>query len=256
MRFPIKKSPLLFLNIKNSRFAKFKKTMELDLEKGELVLIDKPLNWTSFDVVAKMRGRLTKKFGKKVKIGHAGTLDPLATGLLIICIGKMTKSIDTFQAQTKEYTGEITLGKTTPSYDLETDFDSEKPYEHLTNTQIKEATKLFIGDIAQIPPIYSAVKIDGKAAYLSARKGKDIEMKAKNISITQFEITSITLPKVTFLVNCSKGTYIRSLANDFGQELGTGAHLSALRRTKIGDFSVENAISPEKWIALFEQTEG
>ena len=226
--------------------------METNTEKDRVVLIDKPLHWTSFDVVAKMRTPLRKVFGKAVKIGHAGTLDPLATGLLIICIGKMTKQIESFQAQEKEYTGTITLGKTTPSYDLETAFDSEAPYEHISESDIINATKQFTGEISQIPPKFSAVKVDGKSAYLAARKGKDIEIKAKNVIIYAFEITEIVLPNVHFRVKCSKGTYIRSLAHDLGQVLQCGAHLSALRRTKIGDFDVQNAVSPEMWVEKFK----
>jgi len=202
----------------------------------KVLLIDKPLNWTSFDVVKKL------KFALKVKkIGHAGTLDPLATGLLILCTGKMTKSIEKYQAQEKEYTGEFTLGYTTPSYDLETEPEFQNDPKHLSLKQIKEATKYFKGEVEQTPPIFSAVKTGGKRAYSLAREGKEVKLKSREVTISQFDITDFDENKVRFRVKCSKGTYIRSLAHDFGQKLEVGAYLSALRRTKIGDFSVEDA---------------
>ncbi|MEY8781835.1 tRNA pseudouridine(55) synthase TruB [Allomuricauda sp. XS_ASV26] len=216
-----------------------------DFLNGRILLIDKPLEWTSFQAVNALKWAIRKKFGlKKIKIGHAGTLDPLATGLLIICTGKFTKKIPELQGQIKEYTGTITLGATTPSYDLETEVNETFPTEHLTNESIQEATTQFLGEIDQVPPIFSALKKDGKRLYELAREGKQVEIKSRKIEILEFEITRINLPEVDFRVVCSKGTYIRSLAHDFGNALGSGAHLSKLRRTKIGDFNVDNATSP------------
>ncbi|MCG2429661.1 tRNA pseudouridine(55) synthase TruB [Aequorivita xiaoshiensis] len=215
-----------------------------DYKEGQVILIDKPLEWTSFQAVNKVRWLIKKSFGfKKIKVGHAGTLDPLATGLLIICSGKFTKKIDTFQAQEKEYTGTFTLGATTPSYDLETEINKNFDISGITSEQIHEATKQFIGEIKQQPPVFSALKKDGKRLYEFARNGEEVEIPFRKITISEFEITRIDLPNIDFRVVCSKGTYIRSLANDFGKALNNGAHLSALRRTKIGDFSVANAIS-------------
>lgn len=226
----------------------------MDFEKGEVLLIDKPLNWTSFDVVNKLRYKISKKVGvKRIKIGHAGTLDPLATGLLIICTGKMTKQIDTFQAQEKEYTGSLMVGSTTPSYDLETEVQFFADYQHLTKEEIIEKTKLFIGTINQKPPIFSAIKVNGKPLYQSARKGQDVEIPTKQVRIDDFDITNIDLPKIDFRVKCSKGTYIRSLANDFGQVLNVGAYLSSLQRTKIGDYSLENAYQLEDFLQKLEE---
>lgn len=213
---------------------------------GQVLLIDKPLKWSSFQAVNALKWAIRRKFNlKKFKIGHAGTLDPLATGLLIICTGKFTKKIPELQGQVKEYTGTITVGGTTPSYDLETEVDKIFDIEHITPKLIQTATKQFIGNIQQIPPIFSALKKDGKRLYEYAREGKDIEIKPREIEISDFEITKIDLPKIDFRVVCSKGTYIRTLAHDFGKALHSGAHLSALRRTKIGDFNVDNAIDPE-----------
>ena len=220
-----------------------------DYLNGQILLIDKPLTWTSFQVVNKLRWEIKQKFKiKNIKVGHAGTLDPLATGLLILCTGKQTKNIDNYQAQTKEYTGTFTLGATTPSYDLETEIDKTFPTEHLTDEIIHKTTEQFVGEIQQIPPIFSAIKKDGKRLYELARKGETTEIKARTVTITEFEITNINFPKVDFRVVCSKGTYIRSLAFDFGKALNSGAHLSTLRRTKIGDFSVDNAASIEGFI--------
>jgi|SRR5690606_12708755 len=220
-----------------------------DYLSGQILLIDKPLHWTSFQVVNKLRWEIKQAFKlKKIKVGHAGTLDPLATGLLVICTGKMTKQIDTFQAQTKEYTGTIVLGSTTPSYDLETDINKTFPTEHITSELIKETTKQFVGDIQQYPPIFSAIKKDGKRLYEHARAGSEVKIEPRNITIDAFEITNISGLEVNFKVVCSKGTYIRSLANDFGKALQSGAHLSALRRTKIGDFNVIDAVSIETFI--------
>tara|TARA_Y100001933_G_scaffold263235_1_gene323874 strand:+ start:2959 stop:3663 length:705 start_codon:yes stop_codon:yes gene_type:complete len=216
-----------------------------DFLNGQILLIDKPLEWTSFQAVNALKWAIRKKFGlKKIKIGHAGTLDPLATGLLIICTGKFTKKIPELQGQVKEYTGTFTLGATTPSFDLETEVDKTFPIEHITDASIKAATKKFLGEIEQIPPIFSALKKDGKRLYELAREGKEVEIKSRKIEILEFEITRIALPEVDFRVVCSKGTYIRSLAHDFGKALDSGAHLSELRRTKIGDFNVDNATTP------------
>lgn len=214
-----------------------------DYKEGQVILIDKPLEWTSFQAVNKVRWLIKKEFGiKKIKVGHAGTLDPLATGLLIICSGKFTKKIDTFQAQDKEYTGTFTLGATTPSYDLETEIDQTFDISEITSEKIKNAAKEFIGEIQQQPPVFSALKKDGKRLYEFARSGEAVEIPFRTVTISEFEITKIDLPKVDFRIVCSKGTYIRSLANDFGKTLNNGAHLSALRRTKIGQFSVEKAL--------------
>ena len=217
---------------------------EEDFKNGQVLLIDKPLEWTSFQAVNKLRWHIKQRFKiKKIKVGHAGTLDPLATGLLIICTGKQTKEIYTYQGQIKEYTGTFTVGATTPSYDLETEINEMFPTEHISEELLKETTKQFLGDIQQKPPIFSAIKKDGKRLYELARKGETTEIASRQVTISEFEITNINLPKVDFRVVCSKGTYIRSLAFDFGKALNSGAHLSALRRTKIGDFSVDNADS-------------
>ena len=220
-----------------------------DFQAGQVLLIDKPLNWTSFQVVNKLRWKIRKTFNiKKIKVGHAGTLDPLATGLLVICTGKMTKQINTFQGQIKEYTGTIVLGSTTPSFDLETDIDKTFPVDHISEKLIHETTKQFIGEIEQLPPVFSAVKKDGKRLYEFARAGEDVEIKPRVVTIKCFEITKIESKSIEFRVVCSKGTYIRSLAHDFGKALNSGAHLCALRRTKIGDFHVDDALSIEGFI--------
>jgi len=220
-----------------------------DFLSGQVLLIDKPLRLTSFDVVNKLRWGIRKAFNlKKIKVGHAGTLDPLATGLLVICTGKMTKQIDSFQRQIKEYTGTFVLGSTTPSFDLETEIDNHFPTEHITEALIHETTNQFFGDIQQIPPIFSAIKKDGQRLYKFARQGEEVEIEPRTVNIQEFEITKIDGNTVDFRVVCSKGTYIRSLANDFGKALNSGAYLSSLRRTKIGDFSVENAISPAAFV--------
>lgn len=209
-------------------------------EPARVLLIDKPFGWTSFQAVKKVKYELKAK-----KIGHAGTLDPLATGLLIICTGKMTKSIEGIQAQPKEYTGTFVLGETTPSFDLETETDAHYPTEHITEDLLLSTLNQFIGEIEQTPPLYSAVKIDGKRAYEIARKGGSAEIKSKQITIYEFELTRIEMPHVDFRVKCSKGTYIRSLARDFGFALNSGAYLTNLRRTKIGDYSVDDATNPK-----------
>ncbi len=216
-----------------------------DYLEGQILLIDKPLTWTSFQAVNALKWAIRRKFElKKIKIGHAGTLDPLATGLLLVCTGKFTKRIIELQGQVKEYTGTITLGATTPSYDLETEVDNTYPTEHITEELIHRATEQFIGEIQQFPPVFSALKKDGKRLYEYAREGKEVEIKSRSVEIHKFEITHIEMPNITFRVVCSKGTYIRSLANDFGKALNSGAHLSSLRRTKIGDFNVDNAVTP------------
>jgi len=222
------------------------KTAE-DFLEGQILLIDKPLTWSSFQAVNKLKYILKRKYDlpKKFKIGHAGTLDPLATGLLIICTGKFTKKIAEIQAQAKEYTGTITVGATTPSYDLETEVDATFPTEHISEALILETTKQFLGEIDQKPPVFSAIKKDGKRLYEHARAGEEVEIATRKTTIHEFEITRIALPEIDFRVKCSKGTYIRSLAFDFGIALNSGAHLTALRRTKIGDYDVINGVSPE-----------
>ena len=218
---------------------------EEDFLNGQVLLIDKPLGWTSFQAVNKLKWAIRKKFAlKKIKIGHAGTLDPLATGLLIICTGKFTKKIPDYQGQTKEYTGTITLGSTTPSYDLETEINQKFPTEHITGDLIKKTTLQFLGEIEQAPPVFSAIKKDGKRLYEYAREGKEVTVKKRKVLINSFDITDVNLPEVSFVINCSKGTYIRSMAHDFGKALGSGGHLSQLRRTKIGDFNVNIAQDP------------
>lgn len=222
-------------------------------KEGQVLLIDKPLNWTSFQVVNKIRWLIKRKFSiKKIKVGHAGTLDPLATGLLILCTGKFTKKIEEFQGMVKEYTGEITLGATTPSYDLETEVNEHFSIQHINTERIYKAAESFIGEISQKPPIFSAIKKEGKRLYEIAREGKQTEIKPRKITIYEFEITNISLPKVQFRVVCSKGTYIRSLAYDFGKALDSGGYLSKLRRTKIGNFNVEKAVSIEEFLLHFE----
>lgn len=221
-----------------------------DFQNGQVLLIDKPLGWTSFQVVNKLRWAIRQTFNlKKIKVGHAGTLDPLATGLLIVCTGKFTKKINDYQGLFKEYTGSFTLGATTPSFDLETEINNQFPIDHLTNEIIHQTTKQFLGEIEQKPPIYSAIKQDGERLYKAARRGEVVPIKVRKVQIHEFDITKIALHEsdnyqVDFRVKCSKGTYIRSIANDFGKALNSGAHLSSLRRTKIGDFSVEKALDP------------
>jgi tRNA pseudouridine55 synthase len=218
---------------------------------GQVLLIDKPLEWSSFQVVNKLRWLIRKEYKiKKIKVGHAGTLDPLASGLLIICTGKETKNISTYQAQEKEYTGTITLGGTTPSYDLETEIDQTFALDQLTEKSIKETTAQFTGEIQQKPPIFSAIKKDGKRLYELARAGETTEIEARTVTVNEFEITRIELPEVDFKISCSKGTYIRSIAHDFGAVLNNGGHLSSLRRTAIGNYRVENAMSIESFEKL------
>ena len=220
-----------------------------DFLEGQILLIDKPLTWSSFQAVNKLKYILKRQYNlpKKFKIGHAGTLDPLATGLLIVCTGKFTKRIAEIQGQAKEYTGTFTVGATTPSYDLETEVDATFPIEHITTELIQEMAKQFLGEIDQKPPVFSAIKKDGKRLYEHARAGEEVEIAFRKTTIHEFEITKFDLPKIEFRVVCSKGTYIRSLAFDFGKALNSGAHLSVLRRTKIGDYSVANSITPEEF---------
>ena len=223
-----------------------------DFQNGQILLIDKPLNWSSFQAVNKLKYTLINKVGlpKKFKIGHAGTLDPLATGLLIVCTGKFTKRITELQGQAKEYTGTFYIGATTPSYDLETEIDETFPISHIGEVLIHETVKQFLGEIDQKPPIYSAIKKDGVRLYEHARAGETVEIVSRKTTIHEFEITRIALPEIDFRVVCSKGTYIRSLAFDFGKAMNSGSHLTVLRRTKIGDYDVANAID----VTFFERS--
>jgi tRNA pseudouridine55 synthase len=209
-------------------------------EEGKVILIDKPLRWTSFDVIRKIRNLIRIK-----KVGHAGTLDPLATGLLIVCTGKFTKRINEYMAQEKEYTGTFTLGAITASYDLEQETTDFKPVEHLSDEEIRSATKLFTGEIMQVPPSHSAIQINGKRVYELARQGKEVIIEPRKVTVSAFEITTIELPVLHFRIICGTGTYIRSIAHDLGAALGCGGHLSSLRRTRIGGFSAENAMTME-----------
>ncbi|AIG31082.1 tRNA pseudouridine(55) synthase TruB [Flavobacterium psychrophilum] len=222
-----------------------------DYLNGQVLLIDKPLKWSSFQAVNKLKYSLINKLGlpKKFKIGHAGTLDPLATGLLIVCTGKLTKSISEIQGQAKEYTGTFYIGATTPSYDLETQIDATFPIAHITEALIHETVKQFLGEIDQKPPVFSAIKKDGVRLYEHARAGVEVEIASRKTQIYEFEITRIALPEIDFRVVCSKGTYIRSLAYDFGLALQSGAHLTVLRRTKIGNYDVKKAID----VTLFDE---
>ena len=212
---------------------------EEELRSGVVFLIDKPLEWTSFQVVNKLRWVIKKTHNiKKIKVGHAGTLDPLATGLLIVCVGKKTKEIEVFQGKEKEYTGTILVGATTPSFDLETEIDKTYSIDGITAADLEKAAESLTGDIVQYPPVFSAVKIDGKRAYESARKGEKVEVKLRKVKVSKFDIDSSEFPKVHFRIVCSKGTYIRSIASDFGKALNSGAHLSSLRRERIGQYSI------------------
>lgn len=221
-----------------------------EIESGQLFLIDKPLEWTSFDVVNKMRYALRKAYGfKKLKVGHAGTLDPLATGLLLIAVGRKTKTINDLMGMNKSYSGEIYLGATRPSYDMETEIDSEYPTSHIDEALISQVKQEFIGEIEQVPPIFSAIKKDGKKAYESAREGTEIKMEARKVHIHSLQLDAREFPVLSFEVNCSKGTYIRSLAHDIGKALNSGAYLKSLRRTSIGDFSIDDAQQLEVFLA-------
>ena len=226
----------------------------IDFQKGIVLLVDKPIGWTSFDVVNKIRFKIKHGLGiKKIKVGHAGTLDPNASGLLIVCTGKLTKEIDTLQAKEKIYSGIIRMGATTPTYDIESDIDEIFPVDHITDEALEVARAGFLGSLLQIPPVYSAIKIDGQKSYDLARRGKDVEMKARPVTIYSFDLISKELPEINFIVRCSKGTYIRSLAYDFGKALQSGAFLSSLRREAIGDFSVNNAFSMEEMVNFLEK---
>ena len=210
-----------------------------EFQSGQVLLVDKPLSWTSFQVVNKIRWNIRKDHNiKKIKVGHAGTLDPLATGLLVICTGRKTKEIESFQGQEKEYTGTFVLGSTTPSFDLETEIDSTFPLEGITEEGLQNAVDQLSGDIKQYPPVFSAVKINGKRAYESARKGEEIKMNPRVVTVSKFEIDSSNFPNINFTIVCSKGTYIRTIASDFGKILDNGAHLSVLRRERIGEFRI------------------
>lgn len=226
----------------------------LDPMCGEVFAVDKPLKWTSFDVVKRVRAKLAHRLGvKKIKVGHAGTLDPLATGVLIVCTGRATKRIDELQAHRKEYVATIRLGATTPSFDLETEIDAEYPWTHVTRAEAETVLKeQFTGCIEQVPPVFSACKIDGRRAYKMARKGQDVELKAKTLVIDEIELVDFNLPDITVRVMCSKGTYIRALARDIGAALGSGAHLVALRRTKVGDYSVGNCFTVDSLMSYLD----
>lgn len=216
----------------------------MDLISGEIIGIDKPLGWTSFDAVKRLRGAITRRLGvKKFKVGHAGTLDPLATGVLIICTGKATREIEGLQAGSKEYIADIRLGATTPSFDLETEVDATFPWEHITRQSVEEILPEFRGKVMQVPPVFSAVKVDGKRAYKFARKGEEVELKAKPLEISELEILSFEPPLLRIRVVCSKGTYIRALARDIGKALGSGGHLVGLRRTRVGDMDIDKCLT-------------
>lgn len=222
---------------------------------GSTILVDKPLNWTSFDVVNKLRWNLKQKLGvKKIKVGHAGTLDPLATGLLILCIGQHTKTIEEMIGADKTYTGTFLLGKTTPSYDLESEYNEEFPVEHITKELVEAARLSFLGEIDQVPPIFSAKQVDGKRAYDLARAGKEVVLKSNKVKISDFTVDISRFPEVDFKITCSKGTYIRSIANDFGKALKSGATLITLRRTASGDKSIQDAKSVEDWISFIQDS--
>ena len=224
---------------------------------GEVFYLDKPLSWTSFDVVERIRGKLHHRLGiKKLKVGHAGTLDPLATGVLIVCTGKMTKQIDELQAHVKEYVAEMALGATTPSFDLETEIDATYPTEHITREMVEQVLQeQFVGSIQQVPPAFSACKVDGHRAYKMARKGKTVELKAKELVIDEIELLAFEPQKITVRVVCSKGTYIRALARDIGMALGSGAHLTALRRTRVGSVRVEDCLSVPDMLSVLDEAE-
>lgn len=223
----------------------------MDFISGEIIGIDKPLCWTSFDAVKRLRGAIQRRLRvKKFKVGHAGTLDPLATGVLIVCTGRATRRIEALQNGTKEYVAEITLGATTPSFDLETEIDATYPWEHITEEKVREILPRFIGRVMQVPPVFSAVKVDGKRAYNLARKGKDIELAAKPLEIKEIEILGYDAPRLTLRIVCSKGTYIRALARDIGEALGSGGHLTALRRTRVGDITIDDCLTVDKAVDI------
>ena len=226
----------------------------MDFVAGEIIPIFKPYTWTSFQIVNKVRYHLSRKYGiKRFKVGHAGTLDPLATGVLLLCTGKATKRIEELQKHTKEYEAEIMLGATTPSYDMEHPVNETFPYEHITKEMVEETLKQFIGDIAQRPPLFSACKVDGKRAYDLARKGSDMQLEPKQIRIDNIELLEYDLPKIRIRVTCGKGTYIRSLARDLGEAMQSGAHLTELTRTRVGEYRIENCITPEAFPEWLEK---
>jgi tRNA pseudouridine55 synthase len=228
----------------------------IDFQEGFTMLVDKPYKWTSFDAVNKLRWNIKQKLGvKKIKVGHAGTLDPLATGLLVICTGKNTKLIESFTADEKSYTGTFLVGKTTPSYDLESEYDAEFPTEHITEELIDSVRASMLGVQQQVPPIFSAKQVDGQRAYDLARAGKTVELKANKVEIIDFQITANRFPEVDFFIKCSKGTYIRSIARDFGVALGSGATMIALRRTASGNFKIEDSRSVDEWIELIKTSQ-
>lgn len=226
----------------------------IDFQAGYTMLVDKPYEWTSFDAVNKLRWNIKQKLGvKKIKVGHAGTLDPLATGLLVICTGKNTKLIEGFTGDEKSYTGTFLIGKTTPSYDLETAFDATFPTEHITAELLEKVSRGFVGVQAQVPPLFSAKQVDGQRAYDIARAGKTIELKPNQVEIIEFQITQNRFPEIDFFIKCSKGTYIRSIARDFGLALDSGATMIALRRTASGPFKIEDAKTVEEWITYLKE---
>ncbi len=226
----------------------------MDFRKGEVLAFDKPYGWTSFGLVAKVRYQLCRKLGvKKLKVGHAGTLDPLATGVLLICTGKATKRIGELQAHTKEYVATLRLGATTPSFDLEKPIDAEYPTEHITREMVEEVLARFVGTIEQVPPVFSACKVNGSRAYDLARKGTEVELKAKTLVIDEIELLRCGLPEIDIRVVCSKGTYIRALARDIGQALRSGAHLTALRRTRVGPYRVEDCLRLDDFAGWLER---
>ncbi len=226
----------------------------MDYISGEILVIDKPYRWTSFDAVKRLRGAVQRRLNaKRFKVGHAGTLDPLATGVLLVCTGRATKRIAELQEGMKEYVAEITFGATTPSYDLEKEIDATYPWEHITPELIAETLPKFQGHVMQVPPVFSAVKVDGKRAYNYARKGKEVEIKAKPLEIKELEVLSWEAPKLTLRVLCSKGTYIRALARDLGEAMNSGAHLTALRRTRVGDYTIDDAMSLDQALELIKE---
>ncbi len=228
----------------------------MDFISGEILLIDKPLGWTSFDAVKRVRGALTRRMKvKKLKVGHAGTLDPLATGVMVICTGRATKRIDELQAGVKEYVATLALGATTPSFDLETEIDATYPIDHITRELVEETLRKFHGTIQQVPPAFSAVKIDGQRAYKMARKGQTPELKAKTLVIDDIELLKYAQDQISLRIVCSKGTYIRALARDIGEALGSGAHLTALRRTRVGDFTIDKCISVDDAAAMIRDVD-
>ncbi len=228
----------------------------MDFISGEIIGIDKPLGWTSFDAVKRIRGAIQRRLNvKKFKVGHAGTLDPLATGVLIICTGRATREIERLQSGTKEYIATLRLGATTPSFDLETEIDEEFPFDHITEDMVRDLLPRFTGQIMQVPPVYSAVKVDGKRAYKYARKGKEVELKAKPLVIEKLEMLPSELPELKLRIVCSKGTYIRALTRDIGSALGSGAHLTALSRTRVGDISLEDCMTVDQAVAAIANCE-